>query len=381
MIINVPFKFNVQGLRKGRQRNSSYEVWELAELDVPVVSVDDAPVAVSWDDRFPELLRPDQYAPAEWGCHSADGSAHTVYHDNSHWIALNASDNAWASEPGPYGPFLFDELVRKLIADGECPLLGTHGYDTKAKRQVEECGNDAHELFYDVTSSTREHRLRDLTRKASNLIVVGDRIYRKCIEPQFWITKGIVSTNRTSAGDSYYVAIVRVATDEAAHKQHCCMTFSGRRTFSLGEVDEVIAHARSFNQRRHFGPQANIINDAARPAITHTMAFDEAAHIRSRVRELYAPLSKEFLAIPLGHMAKSTTRRFLDLDDLLAGIGTEEGLLKFEEAASALHSDLSSVHNKQHRLSSLTEDLVDILENRDIAIGNTIDPVKWTAPS
>jgi hypothetical protein len=380
LIINVPFKFNVQGLRKGRQRNSSYEVWELAELDVPVVSVDDAPVAVSWDDRFPELLRPDQYAPAEWGCHSADGSAHTVYHDNSHWVALNASDNAWASDPGPYGPFLFDELVRKLAADGECPVLGSHGYDTKAKRQVEECGNDAHELFYDVTSSTREHRLRDLTRKASNLIIVDNRMYRRCIEPQFWIMRGIVSSNRTSAGDSNYVAIVRVATDEAAVKTHSCVPFAGRKTFGLGEFDEISAHARSFNERRYYGEQADAINGAARPAITHTMAFDEAAHIRSRVRELWALLAKEFMPIQLGQMAKPTIRRFLDLDDLLAGIGTEEGLLKFEEAVFALHSDLSSVHNKQHRLSSLTEDLVDILENRDIAIGNAIDPVKRTAP-
>ncbi|MCV9963574.1 hypothetical protein OIU34_16850 [Pararhizobium sp. BT-229] len=380
MIINVPFKFQVDGLRKGRQRNASYEVWELAELDIPVVSVDDAPVAVSWDDRFPELLRPDQYAPAEWGCHSADGSAHTVYHDNSHWVALNASDNAWASAPGPYGPFLFDELVRKLAADGECPVLGSHGYDTKAKRQVEECGNDAHELFYDVSRSTREHRMRDLAKKASNLIVVEDRVYRRCIEPQFWIMKGIVSTNRTSAGDSNYVAIVRVATDEAAAKTHSCMPFSGRKTFGLGEFDEISGHARSFNEHRRYREQANIINDAARPAITHTMAFDEAAHIRSRVRELWTSLAQEFMPIQLGQMAKSTIRRFLDVDDLLQGIGSEEGLLRFEEAAFQLQADLSNVHNKQHRLSSIAEELVEVLENRDIGIGNTIDPVKRTAP-
>lgn len=380
MIINVPIKFNVEGLRKGRQRSGGYDVWELAELDIPVVSASDAPVAVSWDDRFPELLRPDQYAPIEWGCHSVDGSAHTVFYDNSHWLALNASDNAWAPDAGPYGPFLFDDLLRKLASEGECPVLDSHGYDTKAKRQVEECGNDAHEMFWDVKSSTRERRLRDLTKRASNLIIVDDRMYRRCIEPQFWIMRGIVSANRTSAGDSYYVAIVRVATDEAAAKTPSCMPFAGRKTFGLGEFDEISAHARSFNERRYYGAQANTINDAARPAITHTMAFDEAAHIRSRVRELYAALSKEFMPIPLGQMAKSTTRRFLDLDDLLAGIGTEEGLLKFEEAAFALHSDLSSIHNKQHRLSSLTEDLVDVLENRDIAIGNTIDPVKRAAP-
>jgi hypothetical protein len=380
VIINVPLKFHVDGLRKGRQRNSRYEVWEVAELGIPLVSVNDAPVAVSWDDRFPELLRPDQYAPADWGCHSADGSAHTVFYDNSHWVALNASDNEWAAPPGPYGPLLFDELVGKLTADGESPQFSSHGYDAKARRQVEECGNDAHDMFYDVKSSTRDRIRRSLAKNASNLMVSGDRLYRRCIEPQLWIMRGIVSSNRTSSGEGTHVALVRVATDEAAAKRPCSLTFSGRNKFGLGEFDEVITHTRSFNDRRRFGEQADIINDAVRPVITHTMAFDEAAHLRSRVRQLCATLTQEFLPIPLGQMAKSTVRRFLDLDDLLLGIASEEGLSKFEGAAVQLQVDLASVHNQQHRLSSITDELVEILENRDIGIGNTIDPVNRTGP-
>lgn len=380
MIIKVPFKFNVEGLREGRQRNGKYEVWEIAEIDIPVVSSADAPVAVTWDDHFLEFLAVDRFAAAEWGSHGNDRAAHTVYYDNSHWIALNESDNQWSPDPGPYPPCLFDDVVRKLATESECPLLGSHGFDAKAKRQVESCGNDAHDLFWDVTGSTREHRLRDLAKKASDLIVVDDRMYRRCIEPHFWIMQGTVHSDRTTAAASYQVAIVRVTTDEAAAKTPRALIFSGRKKFGLGEFDEALAHARRFNEDRRHGERADRINEARRPTITHTMAFDESAHVRSRVRELYATISKEFLMIPLGQMAKSTTRRFLDVDDLLREIGTDEGLLKFEEAAFALHSELSSIHNKQHHLSSLTEDLIDILENRDISIGDTIDPAKRTTP-
>lgn len=380
MIMSVPFKFQVTGLRKGRQRNSTYGVWELAELDIPVVSVDDASVAVSWDDRLPDFLRLDQYAPGEWGCHSTDGSAHTVYHANSHWIALNASDNEWSPDPGPYGPFLFDELVRRIATDGDCPLLASHGYDTQAKRQVESCGNDAHELFYDVNSSTRNHRLRDLAKKASSLIVVGDRLYRRCEEPQFWIMQGTVNSDRTTAGDASQVAIVRVATEEASGKRPRFLTLSGRNRFSLGEFDEALALATSFNEGRRHGDRADRINEERRPSTTHTMAFDEDAHLRSRVRQICATLTQEFLPIPLGQMAKPTIRRFLDLDDLLLGIGSEEGLSKFEEAAVQLQADLSSVHHKQHHLASITDELVEVLENRDIGIASTIDPRTKRAP-
>ncbi len=374
MIIHVPFKFKVEGLRKGRQRSGRYDVWEIAEIDIPIVSPDDAPVAVTWDDHFPEFLAVDRHAASEWGCHGNDRAAHTVYFDNSHWVALNTSDNQWSPDPGPYPPCLFDELVRKLAAENECPLLGSHGYDAKARRLVESCGNDAHELFYDVDVSTKPHRLRDLTRKASSLIVVGDRLYRRCEEPQFWIMQGTVNSDRTTAAASYQVAIVRVTTDEAAAKTPRALIFSGRKKFGLGEFDEALGYARQFNDGRRHGEMANRMNEARRPAISHTMAFDEATHIRSRVREIYATLTQEFLPLTLGQMSKGTTRRFLDLDDLLPGINSEEGLSKFEEALFQLHSDLSSVQNKQHRLSTITKELVEILENRDIGIGNVIDP-------
>jgi hypothetical protein len=380
LIINVPFKFQVDGLRKDRQRAAKYEMWEIAEIDIPVISEDDAPVAVTWDDRFPELLRPDRYAPAQWGSHSADGSAHTVYYDNSHWVALNDSSNSWSPGPGSYDPLFFDGLARKLAVEGECPVLGSHGYDAKAKKQVAECNNDVQELFWDVNHSTREHRLRDLLNKASDLIVVGERLYRKCIEPQFWIMEGIVSPDRTTAGEITRVALLRLATDDNASKIPCRLIFSDRKTYSLGEIDEAITVTRSFNERRRYGVEADLINEAGRPLISHTMAFDEATHIRSRTRELYGPLAKEFWQIPLGQMTKSTSRLFLTLDDLLTGIGDEEGLLKFEEAAFALHSDLLNTKSAQHRLSSLTEDLVDLLENRDISIGSAIDPVKRNVP-
>jgi hypothetical protein len=379
MIINVPFSYQVEGRRDGRQRNGTHEIWELAELDIRVVSPEDAPIAVSWDDRLPEILRIDEYAAQDWGSHSVDGSAHTVYFENSHWVALNAHENQWSPQYGPYAALNFDDLVRRIETGGECPLMGTHGYDAKAKKQVEECRNDGHYLFADIKISNRDYRLRQLNKKASPLILVGDRLYRKCLEPRLWLMKGTVHSDRTTAGDSYQVALVRVTTGHEHEQHHRRIDWNGRKAFGLNEIDLAISYAAAFNEHRVNAEAAATINRNARPVITHIMAFDEAAHLRGRIRQLHSRLVDKFLPIQLGQLARSTHRRFLELDDASLELKTAEGLDRFEDAALRMQKDLSNPQNKQHNLLFIADELVELLENRDIDIGHSIER-KRTAP-
>lgn len=373
MIINVPFSYQVEGRRAGRQRNGTHDIWELAELDILVVSPEDAPVAVSWDDRLPEILRVDQYASKDWGSHSVDGSAHTVYFENSHWVALNAHENQWAPLDGPYPALNFDDLVRRIETKGECPLIGTHGYDAKARKQVEECRNDGHYLFDDIKSSNRDYNLRQLNKKAAPLIVVGDRLYRKCLEPRLWLMQGTVNANRTTAGEGYQIALVRVTTSHAHEKHHRLIAWDGRKAFGLNEIDLAISYAADFNKYRNNAEAADTLNRNARPAITHIMAFDEAAHFRGRIHQLHSTLVDKFLPIQLGQIARSTHRCFIDLDEASLELKSSEGLARYEDAALRMQKDLSNPHNQQHNLLRHADDLVELLENRNIDIGDAID--------
>ncbi|MCS4089626.1 hypothetical protein [Rhizobium sp. BK176] len=372
MIVNVPFKYEVEGRREGRQRNGTYDVWEIAEMDLRVVSPEDAPVAVSWDDRLPDFLRIDQYAAAEWGSHSVDGSAHTVHFENSHWVALNEAENRWAAPFGAYGPLKFDDLIRRIETHGECPVLGPYGFDSKAKKQVEACRNDGHYMFDDIKKSNRDYKLRQLIKKASPLIVVGDRLYRKCLEPRLWIMKGTVNANRTTAGESYHVALVRVTTDHEHEQHHRRIDWNGRKAFGLNEIDVALSHAAEFNKFRYNAPAADARNKNARPVITHIMAFDEAAHLRGRIHQLHSRLVDGFLRVEIGQTARSTLRCFVDLDEGLLELKTATGLARYEEAALRIQKDLSNPHNNQHNLLRFADELVEVLENRNIDIGDEI---------
>ncbi|MBY3433343.1 hypothetical protein HFN89_04100 [Rhizobium laguerreae] len=374
MIVSVPFQYRVEGLREGRQRNGTHDVWELAELDIRVVSSEDAPIAVSWEDRLPDMLRIDPHAPGDWGCHSVDGSAHTVFYENSHWVALNADQNMWAAEPGPYAAFTFDDLVRRIERSGDCPVMDTAGYyDGKARKQVEACRNDGHYMFSDIKSSTRDHRLRGLNKKASSLIMVGDRLYRKCLEPRLWLMKATVHADRTTAGQSHDVALVRVTIGHEHEQHHRRVDMHGRKTLGLNECDLAISLAAEFNRWRTHAAAADAVNQNRRVAVTHMLAFDEDAHLRDRVRQLHSRIVEQFLPIPIGQMAKSTLRCFVELDDAQLDLKTTEGLALFEEAALRMQKDLSNPHNNQHKLLPLADELVEVLDNRNIDLGETIE--------
>jgi hypothetical protein len=258
--------------------------------------------------------------------------------------------------------------------------MGTHGYDAKARKQVEESHNDGHYLFDDIQSSNRDYNLRQMNKKSNPLIVVGDRLYRKCLEPRLWLMQGTVHADRTTAGKRYQVALLRVTTGHEHENHHRRIDWKGRKVFGLNEVDLAISYAAEFNEYRFNAEAATIINFNARPAVTHIMAFDEAAHLRSRIHQLHSRIVDKFLPVTIGQMAKSTLRRFVELDDALLDIKTADGLARFEEAAVRMQKDLSNPQNTQHSILWVADELVDLLENRNIDIGDAIEQTTRNAP-
>lgn len=372
MMLTVPFKFNVTGRMKGRQREITYEMWETIDLDIPIVSETDAPVAVVWNNTFPEDLLIDQCARDEWGPYDADGPSHTVIYDDSHWLALKLADNEWSPDPSPSGPCVFDDVAHRILETGSCPLLDLHGIDRKVRKQIEACQNDAHRLFDEVASSTRAAALRKLQRAAENLIAVENRLYRKCMEPYLWVMRGVTHRNRTTASDSYRTAVLRVSTDEKDSVTPHRIDIERRDRFSLGEVDMVLDFTNRYNEGKWLGQQVNVLNHEHKPQMLHHLCFDENAHLRKRIRQIFTQLAGEFLRITLGEIPMNTIRCIADLDARFAQLDTEEGLALFEESALRMQEYLSNPYHPQRHVDSIANDLVTLLEERNISIGGNM---------
>jgi len=368
MIVEVPITFPVTGRKKGNQRVLDYNVWETIEIDIPVVSTEDAPVAVRWNNRFPEELLVDEYSRDEWGHHDPDGFSHTVMYGDFHWEPLNNAHNEWCPVGGTSPPLLVDEMVEGLARHGEMPLIGLTGFDRKARASVEESGNDPFYLFDRAVAHGRERAVLATRERFAKLICVEGRLYRKCEEPFLWLMKGTTVPNRTTAPADTEVALVRVCTGKAPAPQHRVLRFGNRTRWSLAEERDVLNAAGTYNSTSRRREEAGRINGGLGLEVVHQHAFDADAHLRRRIGEMFMDLLKAFNPVPFGKLPMRTTACLVTLDDAYRRIGTEEGLSAFEDAVRDLHAQLSNDRHDQHEHAWKAKEMVELLEGRDVSL-------------
>ena len=370
MIIDMPFRYFVDGTRKGRLRPSQYAVWETTQVEIREISGSDAPVAVSWNDSFPDLLRADQYAPTEWGQHNADGNAHTVMFEGSHWVALDNSANTFNPAAGPYGPCLTHEVARGLERDGSCDLFGLEEdkFDRKARKQIADNPDNGHETFDTVKTSSRQRSLKALRVQGASLISVDGRLYQRCREPQLWIMQGTVHQDRTTAGETFQVALVRVDVHGRPRSNRRAITPGGRHYFGLGEIDEVLRLASEFHEGGRYADVADARNETTQPVISHHHAFDEDANRLGRVADLGQQVVNYMDGRRYRDIPRATVRLLADFEDAIEALGSGEGLALFEEAAARLHENISVADHPQHSAMQFLSPLVEILDSRDISL-------------
>ena len=249
MILQIPFEFWIWGTKRGNRRTAQYDMWEIADLDIDVIDPSDATLAVSWDDRLPEgfVLSPEDRKL--WGCHSIDGNAHTVLHDNSHWVRLLESEVSWKSDRGGFQPLTPENMMSHLEQEGSLQLFEINNFKAKQRRSVDAHFNDATGEFLEIRKSQRQTALHEMQKKAAKLAIVDGCLYQRLsppvIEPFFIILKLEVSPTGSAP-----VALVKMITSYEGYDKDRTV---GRGRYAVSEFDAALADAAEYNRASEAG--------------------------------------------------------------------------------------------------------------------------------
>lgn len=369
MILDIPFRYEISGRKHGNVRYGDYQVWETMPIEIREVSPREAPLAVSWDDRFPEGMLLDAYARAEWGPHSLAGDAHTVFFDDSHWVALNADVSIVGPADTGYGPCLTDDIAAQIVHEKDCDLFQVREFDTRARRQVVEHGNDGHSMFSHVKYSHRRQTIGLRQKIAHDLISVDGRLYRKCDEPKLWLMVGTTHHDRTSSGERYRTAVMRVESKVSRTRKERTITPGGRLYFSVGEAHELHAFAAQYNEgRSQLSVAMTARNHHALPVVHQDHSIDEEAHATQRIEAA----ANDFLALAkdykIGSIPRATAYLLLDLEGHLNVISEPDGLAAFEETVSRLRQDMLAPQHPLNRGLRYLDEMSTLLDSRNIDI-------------
>jgi hypothetical protein len=171
MLFNVPVAYKVKGTPKGKRNETNEQFWEYVEVDIPVLTEEAAPVAVTWDDRYPndliwmtqkdEWCR-DQRIPEDGMqvMRMKDGEFYLRRHDR-------LTPDTLAEKLTPKGDFrIFDQsFVNHNNQDRERPL------DPSTYRQDK------------PLSCTFDDEVSKARRAAEKLFIVDNEIYELSSEP------------------------------------------------------------------------------------------------------------------------------------------------------------------------------------------------------
>lgn len=356
MIFDIPYRYYVTGTKHGNARPNDYDVWETMPLEIREVSPDDAPLAISWDDRFPENMFLDRHARQEWGHHGDDGHAHTVYFEDSHWVALNAHLTRRAPAHMPHPPYTLADVARHLEENQENLLFRMNGFDRRARRMIDDTDNDGLSRFSHIKHSVREASRERLRQTIAQFIGVNGRVYQKCDEPRLWLLTGITHHDRTTCDSKYRVAAVRVTTDHSRKITGTEVTPGGRTYFGIDEIDEVMAYAREHNERCGTALAAEMtrINERRRPVIHLDHSVDMEANLVSRMVDATRVFLRAAKSSRIDALPNSTVYLLLDIEGYLGSLSDEVSISEFEDAVTSLRSELS---NPTHALQKSAHNL------------------------
>lgn len=171
MLFRVPLAYNVTGTPKGKRTETTEQFWEYVEVDLPVLTDEAAPIAVTWDDRYP--------AQSMWRKHEDDWrSAQSIPEDGLQVMRMR-EEEFYLRHHDRLTPEL---LAEKLTPKGDFRIFGQsfvhykyhdkeHPLDVSLYRQDK------------PFSSTFDDEVSRVRKAAENYFIAGNEIYQLSSEP------------------------------------------------------------------------------------------------------------------------------------------------------------------------------------------------------
>lgn len=203
MLFRVPLAYTVTGTPKGKLKETRDQFWEYAEVDIPVISDEEAPVAVVWDDTVPEdmrnlfdkdkwesVKRPGQESNDPTRTHRtpADGIHMTRLRDGEHFIRTVLADDY----NSPVAALTPDRLAAYLTPGPHSRFFGQdniYSANQGAERPVEATPYRADRPF--TSTFTEAHAA--LSRAASAYMIVDGEIFERSSEPVITVESYLAS--------------------------------------------------------------------------------------------------------------------------------------------------------------------------------------------
>jgi hypothetical protein len=186
MLFRLAQQYVIRGIKKGNRSLRDHYVIETMEMDIPVVSADDAPVAVMWNDAVPVAFP--RGNDTIWRAYSADGQQHTRWYMGSHWKRCLESDLIESHVTRAVPPLTVDALVANIEDQGGNLLTGASTF----RYQPEKRGTEIHDPlghFSSIEKSDRDTALAKIEEQSADLMIVDDVVYVRCAEPKVCVIK------------------------------------------------------------------------------------------------------------------------------------------------------------------------------------------------
>ena len=316
MIMEIPFKFTVGGRKEGNSINSWSARWDVAQLDIPETTDEDAPIAVEWfdEDHFPRRRPRREHRPV-----ASDGMDHTRYHDGRHWLPVITETLV----PGRGNERLSARRFAEFLSAGECAAPFTILPNSKRGE-----GNP-YGGFETIIGSDRELLIGEITAAAADLLVVDGMLYAKASEPR--VVLALETFDRTADGrvTGAYGTFVSIIADKdfvlpAAHEM-----------FPIERFDAALNSARKRNATDRSRDEYHALNLKRRPLFgEHRPADMFASHVG--LVETYArTFVNSFEKLAPATIPAAAVRGYADMRDSLDLFPGEDGVEAAE--AAALH--------------------------------------------
>ncbi|MCV9964533.1 hypothetical protein OIU34_21825 [Pararhizobium sp. BT-229] len=171
MLFRVPLAYDVKGIPKGKRNETNEQFWEYIEVDIPLLTDEAAPVAVTWDDRYP--------AQSMWMKHEDDWrNAQSIPEDGMQVMRMKEGE-FYLRRHDALTPELLSE---KLTPKGDFRIFGQSFIHYE---------NHDREHPLDMTlyrqdkpfSSTFDDQIAKVRKAAEDFFIVGNDIYQLSSEP------------------------------------------------------------------------------------------------------------------------------------------------------------------------------------------------------
>jgi hypothetical protein len=177
MHIRVPIGYTIRGTIGKTTRTWKFQ--ERVVIEVPDVSAEEAPMAVSWAVH-PNLRDYDPNKYSFLGQGGEDGRQFTRWYDGRHWLRLTEGSAEQYGKPGRYPELTAAGFEGALPKGGGYNILGLNHLSPGDHRKVQV---DPTERFVTVNKSARETALGQLTSAAGSLLSVDGVLHIACAQP------------------------------------------------------------------------------------------------------------------------------------------------------------------------------------------------------